>query len=200
MGYDNEQGNRLHRQAQKPVWSSALTGMILAMAALGGCDERADALAEGAASACLDSGLLRGRIYGAVEGHVDWRAPGLSCEGMRRPDDAGVRLRFAGPHPAADDDAMLAFIIALPEIGRGDLARETPSRVTLIEENSGRFFSTGELDACWSDVTRQAPVGDNVYDIRGIVYCVSPLAELNGSGSVRFTELEYAGRVDWSAP
>ena len=188
----------MHRKARKTAALPA-AGLSLLSTALGACEVQKPAVAGNHGSGCPDSGRLKGQVYGSVEGRLDWRAPDIGCEGMRRPDDAGVRLRFSGPSPI-NGDAGLAFIIALPELERGKLARETPSRVTLIEEDSGRFFSTANIDACWSDVTGQVQIDENVYDIRGIVYCVSPLAELNGGGGVTFTELEYAGRVDWSAP
>lgn len=69
--------------------------------------------------------------------------------------------------------------------------------MTLIEENSGRFFSTTEAPVCWSDIHEQTLIEGDEYVVRGLVYCVSPLAELNGSGGVSFTDLEYTGRVDW---
>ena len=109
-------------------------------------------------------------------------------------------IRFSGPISLAGGTRELAVIIALPDLERGKAAAETPARVTMIEEDTGRFFSSGTADICWSDIERQALLNDDSYDIRGIVYCVSPLAELRGTGDVTFTELFFAGQVDWSAP
>ena len=189
----------MHRKSGKTA-SLGVIGLSVLITALSACELRRPAVAEDRGSDCLESGRLRGQIYGSVEGRLNWRAPDIGCEGMRRPGDAGVRLRFSGPAPSDGGDARLAFIVALPALERGELTQETPSRITLIEEDSGRFFSTADVDACWSDVTRHALIDETVYDIRGIVYCVAPLAELNGSGGVTFTELEFAGRVDWSTP
>lgn len=146
---------------------------------------------------CPQSAGLRGVVFGGIEADIDWRGRDLDCEGMPRPDDAGARLRFSGTLPG-DPALEVAFIIALPELERGQTVRETPARVTVIEENEGRFFSSADVDVCWSDVTRQQAVAGNRYDIDGIVYCVAPLAEVNGSGEVTFAELSYSGRVDWS--
>jgi len=139
-------------------------------------------------------------IHGRIRADVSWTPPRLDCSGMPRPAGAGARLHFSGALADADgNERRLAFIIALPELVRGETASETPAVVTLMEEDGGRFFSSGQAPICWSDVEEQALLGDEAYAIRGIVYCVSPLAELNGSGGVSFTELSYIGRVDWGA-
>ena len=119
---------------------------------------------------------------------------------MRRPNDAGVRLRFAGPIALPGGTRELAVIIALPELARGATVAETPAKVTMIEEDTGRFFTSGNAEICWSDIQRQAPLSETSYAIRGIVYCVSPLAELRGTGDVTFTDLYFSGQVDWSTP
>ena len=95
----------------------------------------------------------------------------------------------AGPEPAAP----------LSEDAAAPAATETPAVVTLMEQDSGRFFSTAEAPVCWSDVHEQTLIAGDEYAIRGIVYCVSPLAELNGSGGVSFTDLKFSGRLDWSS-
>jgi len=149
------------------------------------------------ADGCIPAGRLEGAVYGGIEGSIDWRGGELVCEGMPRPEGAGARLRFSG---TLDGDRPLevAVIIAMPELERGETPRETPATVTVIEENEGRFFSNAAADVCWSDVTRQQPVAETSYAIDGIVYCVAPLAEVNGSSGVSFTELVYSGRIDWS--
>lgn len=145
---------------------------------------------------CIGGGAFSADVYGSIEVSIDWREQALACEGMRRPRGAGARLRFAGSLP--DDEQTLAFIVALPELEEGRTARETPAVVTVIDEGSGRFFSNADADVCWSDVSRQEPLGDDRYAIAGIVYCVSPLPEINGSGNVTFAELHYSGAVDWA--
>ena len=114
---------------------------------------------------------------------------------MPRPNGAGARLRFAGS--SGDDAQSLAFIIGLPELARGATASETPANVTLILEDTGRFFSSAEAPVCWSDITEQSLVEETTYRVIGIVYCVSPLAELNGSSGVTFTDLRFSGMIDW---
>lgn len=114
---------------------------------------------------------------------------------MQRPDGAGVRLRFAGD--AAGD--RLAIIIAIPELQRGETAVELPSNVTAIVEGSGRFFSTPNLDACWTDIDSQAAVSDNddADTISGTLYCVAPLGEVNGAAAISIPELSFTTVVGW---
>lgn len=179
--------------------------VFLALATLG-CS-RADQAPEGTAvqeppaadtaGGCGEHGFLATTLVGAVEAEVDWRAADLVCEGMPRPGGEGARLRFAG----SADDRQLAIIIALPDLRRGQAASELASNVTLIEEGTGRFFSTAAADICWTDVTflEVEPDTADRYRISGTLYCVAPLAEVNGSSSVSLAELHFNGLLDWSA-
>lgn len=144
---------------------------------------------------CGAGGLVQATVYGALDGSVDWTGTEMDCEGMPRPGGDGVRLRFAG----TADTIPLAIIIGVNGIGPDETAAELPSNVTIIEEGQGRFFSTSDLDSCWTDVERQAAI-DSIsgrYEIDGTLYCISPLAEVNGSGSVSIPELRFSGLVDW---
>lgn len=165
----------------------------------GGCGDE-PAAASGAAGGCLPTGSLRVAIHGGLSGNLDWQGADLTCSGMPRPNGEGARLHFSGTMGGGGEERTLAFIIGLPELERAGTVRETPAIVTLIEENSGRFFSSTDAPVCWSDVTRQALITGDEYEIRGIVYCMSPLAQLNGSGGVTFTELGFSGRLDWRTP
>jgi len=149
------------------------------------------------ASDCGDSGSLQAEIFGEFAGQIDWSTDQLRCEGMPRPDGAGARIRFAGSSGA--DTGDLAFIIAIPELRRGETASELAANVTLIEEGRGRFFSTSDMDTCWTDVSAQDALESDAYSISGELYCISPLAEVNGDSSVSIESLRYSGLVDWSA-
>lgn len=146
------------------------------------------------ATGCAAGGRFSGELFGDIEATIAWEDGGLTCEGMPRPDGEGARLRFAG---TAEGGADVAVIVALPELSMGATAEETPATVTLINESSGRFYSNAEQENCWGDVRRQELIVDTEFRIEGIVYCVAPLAEVNGSGSVRFSELAFSGRLDW---
>jgi len=148
---------------------------------------------------CGESGYLRGRLYGAISVSLEWGATDVNCQGMPRPDDRGARLRFAGS--ATGDDRQLAIIIAIPDLEQGSVGRELPSNVTVIEEGGGRFFSTSDLGNCLADITTldKLDVDADRYSIGGKLYCVSPLAEINGDSSVLIPELAFLGLVDWNS-
>lgn len=149
--------------------------------------------------ACGPGGKLSARLYGALEGKLDWQAGELSCEGMPRPEGRGARLRFAGS--PGDGVAPIVVILGIPDLSRGQAAAELPSNVTIIEEGISRFFSTPDLEHCWTDVSRQEPLRQHaeVYSVEGAVFCIAPLGEVNGDSSVTIERLEFTGRIDWSA-
>lgn len=147
------------------------------------------------ASSCGARGFLRTNLYGELSGPVNWPDGKLDCAGMPRPEGKGARLRFAGQF----GDLTLAILVAMPGLQRGTLARELDSNVTLIEEGGGRFFSTSGLGNCWTDVLEQEQLDEDNYFVAGTLYCIAPLAEVNGDSSVTLRELEFGGYLDWSA-
>ena len=146
---------------------------------------------------CGERGYLRTEFVGEFAGPVDWSAGDLDCQGMPRPDSQGARLRFA----RQSGDVSLAIIIALPGLERGAIARELGSNVTVIAEGGGRFFSSSGLGSCWTDVLEQEELGGaaGAYFVAGTLYCIAPLAEVNGDSSVTLRDLEFGGYLDWSA-
>ena len=178
--------------------------MATALAVLGACGETPEPARlpdllppPPQASGCGEQGYLRATFYGALEGTVDWTAADLDCEGMPRPESEGARLRFAGTSAGRP----VAIILAMPELQRGLTARELGSNVTVIEEGSGRFFSTSGLGSCWTDIDEQREMDDaqGTYTIAGTLYCIAPLAEINGDASVTVHELRFGGLLDWGA-
>ena len=146
-------------------------------------------------SGCGENGTLQTALFGSVETTVNWSGTEMICESMQRPDGEGVRLRFAGDVAGE----RLAIIIAVPDMRRGETAVELPSNVTTTVEGSGRFFSTPNLDSCWTDVNSQTAVSDEhgSYVISGALYCVSPLGEVNGDAAVSIPELSFTTVVGW---
>lgn len=173
----------------------ATLGFAAAAAGLAACDEGG---ASGIREDCVADGSFRAELYGDLDGRVDWTDEALACEGMPRPHGAGARLRFSGPA----GERRLAVIVALPELERGQTARELKATVTLIEEENGRFYSNGDAEHCWSDVTRQEALADGSerFRVQGIVYCMAPLAEQAGNGRVTLGETRFSGVVDWRSP
>lgn len=170
---------------------------------LGGCTEDAAAPAsvepqgQPAVSTCGDAGHLRATLTGALNAELDWPDASLRCESMRRPDDRGVRLRFSG----RVGGERLAIIIAMPGLDPGETGTEFDSVVTLTVEGSGRFFSTPNLGACWTDIRKNTPVegvgGPHV--VAGALTCVGPLGEFNGDAYVDVRGMTFSGVGDWNA-
>jgi hypothetical protein len=188
------QNNRYHRN--RSMLAAAWSALIL----LGACQRVSQDMP---VSACDENARLAVSLHGAVSLDIDWAADVLSCEGMPRPDGEGARIRLAGPANDAPDASTVAFILGIPGLEEGRVADELGTNVTFMEEGSGRFFGTRDTDSCWTDVAYQEPVpdvGGSTYRIGGTVYCISPLAELNGTSSINFTELEFAGRLRWVEP
>lgn len=152
------------------------------------------------AAECVPNGELVTELAGEISGTLEWRSANLACEGMRRPNSEGARLRFSGPHIIDGEQKTLTFILGLPSLNVGTTGTELPTNVTLVEEGSGRFFATSDTSSCWTDVTHYELINSDLedrYRITGELYCIAPLAEINGNSSVTFTELQFTGRVDW---
>lgn len=145
--------------------------------------------------ACGEGAYLETEIYGGIRTRLQW-ADHLACDGMPRPNGRGARLRFAG---LTADEQPLALILGLPDLQRGTTAREIPTNVTLIAEDQGRFFSTPDTKHCWTDILKQEKIGNegDRYQIRGVLYCVAALAEVNGSSSITLGDLSFAGILNW---
>ena len=167
---------------------------------LAGCSEQAEppppaeAEAEPAVSTCGGIGSLRGSLSGAINAEVDWDDAALRCESMLRPDDRGVRLRFSGEIRGE----RLAIIVAIPDLGAGATGADFDSVVTITVDGSGRFFSTPNLGACWTDVETNTELDAGQFNVTGNLTCVAPLGEFNGDAFVDIRELSFSGIADWS--
>lgn len=169
-------------------------------AALSGCSADSDsalpvAPAAAPANRCGSDGFLATELFGALQARLQWNAADLECEGMPRPDGDGARLRFAGDL----EGRQIAFINALPDLRRGVAGKELPSMVTVIEEGSGRFFSTVDSNVCWTDIAELEAIdpSDANYRIGGRLYCVAPLTQVNGASEILIRDLEFRGLLTW---
>jgi hypothetical protein len=180
---------------------------LLALSMLAACAPESPPAPVQLAATCPADGALVASVFGSLEGRLEWRGVELECEGMPRPHGQGARLRFAGPALAGSEAERLAFIIAMPKLEKGQAGSELEAGVTLMLEDTGRFYSSPEQAGCWADIDVHEPAAGSAgsgdsdeYRISGILYCLSPLAELNGTASVSILDLEFSGRLDWTDP
>ena len=152
---------------------------------------------ETAAYSCIEDGRLQTKLYDAVEGDISWASGDMTCEGMPRPDGAGARLRFAGPHPTGA--GTLVFIAAIPDLARDTVANELATRLTVIEEGESRFFTSPDFDICWADILRNERIDDEKHAVGGRIYCITPINEVNGSATLNVPDIIFSGHVDWDA-
>jgi len=167
--------------------------MLAACKAEHGSDTAVSAVA--AVSACGESGALRTALFGGIEADIQWTTSDMECDSMQRPDGAGLRLRFAGEVSGE----VLAIIIAMPALQPDEVGVEIPSNVTATVEGSGRFFSTPNLDACWTEIATQARLAGqaDARAIAGTLYCTSPLGEINGDAAITIPTLEFSTIANW---
>jgi hypothetical protein len=187
-----------YRQILSKIAASAAVALLVSACAPA-VDTATTVLPEATpAASCGGDGYLSTELFGALASKIEWHSNGLECEGMPRPDNDGVRLRFAG---TVQSEQKIAFIIALPGLQRGETGKEYQSKVTLIEEGAGRFFSTGERDICWTDIAemQQQANSDSRFSISGTLYCVAPLIEINGDSDITISDLSFRGMLDWDA-
>lgn len=183
------------------VLKTTLTMSVLA--ALSACEkaqettEAPPVMAVEVEQTCGDDAYLSAELYGIIERSLRWSATDMRCQSMLRPNGEGVRLRFTG-HAA---DRQLAVILALPDLERAGTGKELATVATLTVEGSGRFFSTPNLDSCWSDISAQDAIegSEDRYDVTGTLYCVAPLGEINGDAAVSIPRLEFRGTIEWGA-
>lgn len=148
-----------------------------------------------AASTCGGDGYLQAKLSGALTADLDWTDATLRCESMLRPDDRGVRLRFSGEVARE----RLAIIVAIPDLEAGMTGTDIDAVVTVTVDGSGRFFSTPNLGACWTDITSNEPLPGEpgAYVIAGELACVGPLGEFNGDAFVEIRDLRFSGVTSW---
>lgn len=190
----------MHPNQKNPGSLQLVAALLTLASSLAACEESPPATQAApptkAESTCGNAGRLVGSLSGAIHAQLDWLDNELRCESMPRPDAAGVRLRFSGEI----SQERLVIIIALPTLNAGATGEGFDSNVTITVENSGRFFSTPNLDTCWTDVTTNEPLPDTEgnFNVVGGLSCVGPLGEINGDAFVDVRDLRFSGVANWS--
>lgn len=140
--------------------------------------------------------VLQGDFYGAIQRQISGNPYNTECEGMPRPGANGVRLRFS--HVATDQPSRLTLIIGIDELPRLGVGESLRTTLTIIDEENSRFFSSGDRDNCFSDISAHTAVADSADTIiSGTLSCTAALPQINAEQSVRLTDLFFSGRVQW---
>jgi len=144
----------------------------------------------------VDDGYLSGALYGAIEQRIEWRGTDMACDGGTRPDNAGIRVVFSGNPTAATE--RLVMVIGIDGAIEDIAATERMANITVIDESTGRFFSSGRQERCWTTVNNVEGDGPN-YRVSGELYCSGSLPSVSNSGSVTLRGFRYSGRLSIDA-
>lgn len=198
-------------EARPPIWAGILIDLSAVTMVLAVCTWAAISAYQQPPSAagaafeaprslipCMlnSAGYLSGRLYGTLDQNIEWHGAEMTCDGMVRPNNKGIRLMFALPEESAD--RRLVFVIGIDGEIERLVQREERANVTIIDEGAGRFFSTGGRDRCWTTVQSIEELEDinaGTYQVNGELYCAGALPSLNGKGSVTLGDFSYSGRL-----
>ena len=149
----------------------------------------------------VDDAYLSGTLYGALDRAIEWRGTDMRCEGGPRPDGDGMRLVFTAPGDGEgnEDGDRLVFVIGISGALEGLTDVERVANVTVIDASSGRFFSSGRQERCWTTVTSVSE--DNGHtQIGGELYCAGSLPSMSDGSSISLGDFRYSGRLIFDAP
>jgi hypothetical protein len=138
-------------------------------------------------------GYLKGELYGALRKTLDWHGESMLCDGMNRPKGQGIRLVFS--EHVDPDELGLVLVIGVAAAKLGAPEQELEANVTIIDQISGKVYSTQEQPRCWTQLTTQLRLTGTIEEswrLDGRLYCASALAALAGPGSVTLDEIEYS--------
>jgi hypothetical protein len=149
---------------------------------------------------CLPEGgaFLRARLSGAINSELSWNDRDLSCAGSVRPNDEGIRLRFA----AANGKKRLVLLFGIAGLKEGQSGKALPANLTIIREGSGEFYGTQGDNKCTIDEVSQqplqaAPLRQRAYRVIARGFCTQPARALNGDGAILVTRFDFSGRADF---
>jgi hypothetical protein len=141
-----------------------------------------------------EAGSLRGRLKGAVEADLDWRAPRPQCRGSLRPEGNGLRLVYRGDAPGT---GPLLIVFGAGPLRPGQSARHVPVNLTLVREGTGEFYATRGDDKCAFDEVRQSPLDSarGLYRLEGRGYCTQPARTVDGARAVLLSTFDVTAIV-----
>ncbi|MDH3978304.1 MAG: hypothetical protein OEU86_07275 [Gammaproteobacteria bacterium] len=136
-------------------------------------------------------------LYGAIATQLDWNEQVMDCDGMTRPNENGIRLVFSGPW----QQERLLIVIGIDGDFEQLMEGERKANITIIAEDAGRFYSTGNQDRCWTTIDQITEVSDetdSAYKVSGEAYCAGSLPSLSDNASITIRNLRYSGRLSLS--
>jgi hypothetical protein len=145
--------------------------------------------------------FLEARLAGALDTELHWQAADMDCDGMRRPDGLGLRIRFQGT--AAGQHLTLVF--AAPRLAEGESAHAVPVNVTLIREGGPIYGTRGE-ERCLLDEVTQAPlptplpVPDDAprrWRVEARGFCLAPARAVGGNDAILVSRFDFRGQLAW---
>jgi len=140
-------------------------------------------------------GYLQGTLYaGQNEEKIDWQGNDFRCDGMFRPQGAGVRMVF--DQHADKDEPGYVLVMGVTEAVLGEPLEEAAANITLIDQTSGKFYTSGEQPRCWTSFQEQQQLSgtsEETWRIDGIIFCQSPLNELRGNGRIQLGDMRFSG-------
>jgi hypothetical protein len=151
---------------------------------------------------CLPAGgaFLRARLNGAINTELSWNDRNLICAGSVRPNDEGIRLRFA----ATKGSQQLVLLFGITGLKEGQAGKALPANLTIMREGSGEFYGTQGDNKCTIDEVSQqplqgAPLRQRAYRVTARGFCTQPARALNGDGAILVTRFDFSGRADFAS-
>lgn len=128
---------------------------------------------------------------------ADWSGSELACDGTERQAEGGFRLYFSGRGRGA---GRVTVLVGLPGGDPGPAIGEQAANVTVIDEQSARFFNSGGPGRCFADVAAVTPTAPGPglprgRRVDGVVYCVGALPSVGDRASLTLGELRFSGWI-----
>ena len=144
-------------------------------------------------------GFLEARLAGALEAELHWQAADMECDGMRRPDGRGLRIRLEG----AVAGEHLTLLFAAAALGEGESAHAVPVNVTLIRAG-GAIYGTRSEGRCLLDEVRQAPLpapagAARRWRVEARGFCLEPARAVGGNDAILLSRFDFRGQLAWES-
>lgn len=126
----------------------------------------------------------------------------MSCAGSVRPNDGGIRMRFAGL--STHGEPALVLLFGITGLKEGESGKALPVNLTIMREGAGEFYGTQGDGRCTIDTISQEPLKgiplrQRAYRVVARGFCTQPARALNGDGLILVTRFDFAGRADFES-